>query len=77
MKVIKNAEGIDTERMLAYSELSGMLYIPNQEPAFFNDIKKLKYALSKTIKYNKIKYPDLEKNCEYIIYKLDISVVKA
>ena len=62
--------------MLAYSELSGRLYIPNHEPSFFTDIKKLKIALNRTIKYNKVKYPDLEKNCEYIIYKLNISIVQ-
>ena len=59
--------------MLAYSQISGMLYVPNHEPTFFESLKLLKKAIRKTREYMKKTNSSIEKKTKYVIYNLDFT----
>jgi hypothetical protein len=61
--------------MLAYSQVSGMLYVPNHEPTLFDDLKLLKNAIKKTKEYMKKTNSDKETKTRYFIYKLDFTLL--
>lgn len=61
--------------MLAYSQVSGMLYVPNHEPTLFDDLKLLKNAIRKTKEYMKKTNSDKETQTRYLIYKLDFTLL--
>lgn len=65
----------DSEQTLAYSEISGRLFVPNGQPTLFNDVKDLKGAIRRTKGYQKKIDPNTAKKTRYMIYKLDFSLL--
>jgi hypothetical protein len=61
----------DREDMMAYSDITGRLYVPNHPPTLFTDMKTLKGAIKKTQEHLKKTNPTMEKKSEYQIYKIE------
>lgn len=66
----------DSESLLAYSEVSGRLFVPNGRPTFFENEKDVKNAIEKTKSYMVESKPAEAKKTQFVIYKLNFSRVK-
>lgn len=65
----------DSEQTMAYSEISGMLFVPNGQPTLFNDVKEIKGAIKRTKGYMKKVNPGTAKKTKFMVYKLDFSLM--
>ena len=65
----------DSEQTLAYSEISGRLFVPNGQPTLFNDLDAVKGAIRRTKGYQKKQNPGAAKRTRYMVYKLNFSLL--
>lgn len=65
----------DSEQTLAYSEISGRLFVPNAQPTLFNDINDVKTAIKKTKEYQKKMSPSAARKTRYVVYKLHFTLL--
>ncbi len=65
----------DTEQTLAYSEISGRLFVPNGQPTLFNDLNDVKGAIRRTKGYQKKESPAAARKTKYMVYKLNFRLL--
>ncbi len=65
----------DSEQTLAYSEISGRLFVPNGQPTLFSDIHDVKTAIRKTKDYQKKMSPAAARKTRYVVYKLHFTLL--
>ena len=65
----------DSEQTLAYSEISGRLFVPNGQPTLFSDLQDVKVAIRKTKGYQKKMSPAAARKTRYVVYKLNFSLL--
>ena len=65
----------DTEETLAYSEISGRLFVPNGQPTLFNDVNDLKGAIRRTKGYQRKTSPNTARKTKYMVYKLNFRLL--
>jgi len=65
----------ETEQTLAYSEISGRLFVPNGQPTLFNDLNDVKGAIRRTKGYQKKLSPGAARKTKYMVYKLNFRLL--
>ncbi len=65
----------DTEETLAYSEISGRLFVPNGQPTLFSELRDVKGAIRRTKGYQKKQSPGAARKTRYMVYKLNFSLL--
>lgn len=65
----------DYEHTMAYSSITGRLFIPTGEPTLFKDEAEIKNAIKRSKDYLKKINPSEAKKTKYFVYKLNFNLL--